>query len=352
MLQSHLDLGAKMVPYAGYEMPVQYPEGIKQEYNAIRKNVGMFDVSHMGEIEFSGGNAEKFLQKLTINDVSQLYNGRAQYSAMCNENAGIIDDLILYKLESRYFMVVNASNIDKNLQWINKNLIDGVQFNNLSDSMSLIAIQGPKSRNKLKKVLNFNDLKFYHAEEIEFDNDKIILSRTGYTGELGFEIYGSANSIKIIWDKLLADNVQPCGLGVRDLLRMEMKYCLYGSDIDETTNPLEAGLGWITDLSSDFIGIDKIKAVKKNGNKRNLIALKLTERGIPRKGYELFNGDEKIGEICSGTQSLALGCGIGLGYVKNGFHKIGTNLSVAIRNKMVSAEIIKPPFVKETSLFA
>lgn len=353
MFNSHLNLNAKMVSYAGYQMPVQYSEGIKHEYNSIREDIGMFDVSHMGEFEITGKNAEKFLQKLTINDVSQLYNGKAQYSAMCNEAGGIIDDLILYKFEHRYFMVVNASNIGKNWDWLNQNLINDVELNNLSESISLIAIQGPSSRTELNKIFSdIESIEFYHAKEVQFNNEKLILSRTGYTGELGYEIYGSSNTILLIWEKLLAEKVQPCGLGVRDLLRMEMKYCLYGNDINEATNPLEAGLGWITDLNSDFIGSEQIKLTKKNGQSKNLVAIKLTERGIPRKGYEIFKDNQMIGEVCSGTQSLALNCGIGLGYVKNGCHKIGSSISISIRNKMVSAKIIKPPFVEGTSLFA
>ena len=342
-----------MVPYAGFEMPIQYPGGIKEEYKSIRKDVGMFDVSHMGEFEFSGENAEKFLQKLTINNVSQLYSGRAQYSAMCNENGGIIDDLILYKFDNRYFMVVNASNIEKNWDWINKNLIENVEIKNSSDSFSLIAIQGPNSRNAIENIFpQVRNLKFYHACEVEFNGESLILSRTGYTGELGFEIYASENSTQKIWGNLLNEGVQPCGLGVRDILRIEMKYCLYGNDIDETINPLEAGLGWITDLKNNFIGIEKIIESKANGMKKNFVGLKLSERGIPRKEYDIYYDDEKIGEICSGTQSLALNCGIGLGYVKNGFHKIGTKVYIAIRNKKLSAEIIKPPFLGDTSLFA
>tara|TARA_S200000501_G_C20865358_1_gene761666 strand:+ start:1708 stop:2754 length:1047 start_codon:yes stop_codon:yes gene_type:complete len=348
-----LKLNAKLVPYAGFEMPVQYPEGIKKEYQSIRKDVGMFDVSHMGEFEFSGENAERFLQRLTINDVSRLYNGRAQYSVMCNQNGGIIDDLILYKFKDRYFMVINASNIDKNWSWVNRNLIENVEVKNLSDSYSLIAIQGPNSRNTLENIFQqVNDLKFYHAREIDFNGEKIILSRTGYTGELGFEIYASGNNIQKIWEVLLSKGVQPCGLGVRDLLRMEMKYCLYGNDIDESTNPLEAGLSWITDFKNQFIGIENLKRCKSNGLDRNLVALKLEERGIPRKGYLIYNEDNIIGEICSGTQSLALNCGIGLGYVKNGFHNIGTKISVSIRDKKLNAVIIKPPFIGLTSLFA
>ncbi len=340
-----------MVPFADYEMPVQYPCGIKSEYQAVRNNVGMFDVSHMGEFEISGENAELFLQKLTINDVTQLKNGKAQYSAMCNENGGIIDDLIVYKFVNKYVMVVNASNVEKNWKWLNRNLITGVKLKNISDSISLIAIQGPKCRNILSELFSeVNNLKFYHAIELKYNHENLIISRTGYTGELGFEIYGSGNSINLIWQYLLNKNVQPCGLGVRDVLRMEMKYCLYGNDIDESTHPLEAGLSWITNLNTDFIGRDNIFKFKQDGVDRNLVAIKLNERGIPRQGYKITKNGKLIGEICSGTQSLGLNCGIGSGYVENGFHKIGTEISVLIRNKEVNATIIKPPFIKKTSL--
>ena len=340
-----------MVPFAGYYMPVQYSEGIKSEYQTIRNNVGMFDVSHMGEIEISGKNAELFLQKLTINDVTQLYNGKAQYSAMCRENGGIIDDLILYKFENKYIMVVNASNLEKNWNWLNNNLISEVNLKNLSNVTSLIAIQGPKSRNILSELFpEIIDLKFYHAIEITYNNEKLMISRTGYTGELGYEIYGSGDSIKSIWKRLLEKDVKPCGLGVRDVLRMEMKCCLYGNDIDESTHPLEAGLGWITNLNADFIGRDNLLIIKQDRLNRKLVAIKLNERGIPRKGYKITKNKKLIGEICSGTQSIGLNSGIGIGYVENGFHKIGTEISVLIRDKEVNATIIKPPFIKKTSL--
>ncbi len=341
-----------MVPYAGFIMPVQYASGIKEEYSAVRKNVGVFDVSHMGEFKFTGSEAEQFLQKITINNVKKLSSGQAQYSAMCLPDGGIIDDLILYKFDDHFFMVVNASNIEKNWAWIKDHCPKNVDIQNVSNDISLIAAQGPKAREVLSSVFpEVDELAFYHASITSFNGSEIILSRTGYTGELGFEIYGGHKAILEIWKILYnSKKVIPCGLAVRDVLRMEMKYCLYGNDIDESTNPLEAGLGWITSFDKEFIGKDNILSSRKTGLGKRLSAIKLTDRGIPRNGYEVLNGDEIIGHVTSGTHSTGLNAGIGLGYLKNGFHKTGTEVKIKIRNKLVSAEVVKPPFINKTSL--
>ena len=340
-----------MVPFAGFLMPIQYPSGIRNEYKIVRNNVGMFDVSHMGQFEFSGKNAKIFLDRITTNNLSRLYNGRAQYSALCSKDGGIIDDIILYQFKKKYFMVVNASNIDKNWNWIHDNLINDVKIKNNSDYYSILAVQGPKSRNILEQIFpSVKEIKYYHAQEIEYNGKNLILSRTGYTGELGFEIYACKRNIRLLWDKFINMGVFPCGLGIRDLLRIEMKYCLYGNDIDEKNNPLEAGLDWITNLDKNFIGKEKLMELKNYGLSKLLVAIKLNQKGIPRKGYKVFHGNKNIGLITSGTQSIGLKCGIGLGYVLYGYHKIGTKIAVEIRDKKVEAEIIKPPFLKNTSL--
>ena len=353
LYDSHLSLGAKLIPFGGYYMPISYSKGITEEYLCVRNSVGLFDVSHMGEIYIHGLNAKNFLQNITINDINKIKTGQAQYSAMCYPNGGIIDDFILYRKQNGYLMVVNASNILKDYNWLSNNIQSDVKIENLSDSYSLIAIQGPKSRKVLNKLFNYDiDLPFYSFETIKFNGFSILLSRTGYTGELGFEIYGDDDSIKYIWDILIADGVPPAGLAARDILRMEMKYCLYGNDIDETTNPLEAGLSWITDLSkSDFIGKDSLLQIKNNKINRQLITFIMDGRGIPRKGYELYKDNEKIGLVTSGTQSPILKKGIGIGYIKVPFNKLDQEISVKIRDKFIEATIIKPPFIKNTSLF-
>lgn len=343
-----------MVPFAGYLMPVQYPTGIKEEYSAVREKVGIFDVSHMGEFKISGPNAESFLQNLTINNVSNLSVGQAQYSAMCFPTGGIIDDLILYRFNDHFLMVVNASNIDKNWKWLKGHCPDSVELKNISDEISLIAIQGPESRNQLKPLFpEVVDLAFYNACYSSYNGLEVMLSRTGYTGELGFEVYGDHNVILEIWNILnTSELVTHCGLAVRDILRLEMKYCLYGKDINEETNPLEAGLGWVTSLEKDFIGKDNLLKSRESGLSQRLAAIKLKDRGIPRADYEIYAKGNVVGKMTSGTHSPRLNCGIGLGYLTNGFHKTGTNIELKIRNKWVSATVVKPPFLKNTSIYS
>tara|TARA_B110000438_G_scaffold129296_1_gene125624 strand:- start:640 stop:1734 length:1095 start_codon:yes stop_codon:yes gene_type:complete len=352
LYESHIKLGAKLVPFAEYIMPVSYTEGIQSEYFSVRKDVGIFDVSHMGEFILSGSGAENFLQKMTINNVSKLNIGDAQYSAMCYPDGGIVDDLILYRTPTGYFMVVNASNIIKNFDWLNKHLDIDVNLKNVSNDYSLIAIQGPNSRATLKNFTNAKlDMPFYSYQDASIFNKKVMLSRTGYTGELGFEIYGNHESLVYIWKELINLGIKPAGLAARDVLRLEMKYCLYGNDINNKTNPLEAGLGWITDFSKkDFIGKDVLLDLKKSGIHRKLVPFILNERGIPRSGYEVFSESKQIGIVTSGTQSPTLKNGIGLAYVNKKYSTVGQKINLKIRDKFISGEVVRAPFIKNTSI--
>ena len=347
----HLALQGKMVPFAGYMMPVHYT-GIVHEHHAVRNTAGMFDVSHMGEFIIKGKNAESFLQYMTINDVAGLKPGQAQYSAMCMEDGGIIDDLLIYRCRDRFIIVVNAANIQKDFKWLEKNLMDGVVLKDVSDEINLIALQGPESRRILQKIMSsdVSMLPFYHCIEDKYEDNNILVARTGYTGELGFEIYGNLNVIPIIWDVLMEIGkeygIVPAGLGARDTLRLEMKFCLYGNDIDESTNPFEAGLGWITKPGKgDFIGRKALMRQKEQISRR-LVCFKMMERAIPRKGYPIFFGNKKIGEVTSGSQSPSLKKGIGLAFINHPYTKVGTILEVGIRGQKKSAIIVKPPFYK------
>jgi len=349
---AHRNLGAKLVPFGGYEMPVFYPDGIQSEYFAVRKEVGLFDVSHMGEFCISGNAAEAFLQCMTINNVAKLKVGEAQYSAMCYPDGGIVDDLILYRKPDGYFMVVNAANINKDFDWLSQNMMKNVNLENVSDSYSLIALQGPESRDILNQFIDVDlNMPFYSYHDGLVNGCSVMVSRTGYTGELGFEIYGDADLLVHIWDLLINAGVKPAGLAARDILRMEMKYCLYGNDINAFTNPIEAGLSWITDLSKDsFVGKEPLLDVKENGIERQLVAFTMEERGIPRQGYEVFVGSQKVGVVTSGTQSPILQKGIGLAYVEYPFHQLGQEIFISIRKQFIPARIINPPFIKDTSL--
>ncbi|NOZ74274.1 MAG: glycine cleavage system aminomethyltransferase GcvT, partial [FCB group bacterium] len=331
--------------------------GIIQEHLAVRNYGGLFDVSHMGEFYVTGEGAETFLQFLTLNDVTTLQPGDAQYSAMCNSSGGILDDLIIYRYgPDRFMVVVNAANIDKDFQWFFQHCPGDVSLENRSSDISLIAFQGPLSREILSGILNIplEDLGFYTFRETEAFGATITVARTGYTGELGFEVYGPHTTIPEIWDAILdrgaSKGIIPAGLGARDTLRLEMKYCLYGNDIDETTNPLEAGLGWITKLDKgDFIGREALLEAKANLTRR-LVCFELQERGIPRHGYRIFRDSTEVGVVTSGGQSPSLKKGIGLGYVPREFAKSGNRVSVEIRGKQVPAIIVKPPFYKGGSL--
>ncbi len=349
----HKSLGAKIVNFAGYWMPIQYA-GIMQEHKRVRSTVGLFDISHMGEFIVRGDGAFDYLQKLTINDVSNLSVNQAHYTAMCYDDGGIVDDLLLYRLENYYLMVVNAANIEKDWQWARKHLLSNVSIENKSDETSLLALQGPKSQKVLQKItsLDLNTIKYYWFTRTVVAGVEMILSRTGYTGEPGFELMFPRDDSKKVWDAVMQAgreyDIEPIGLGARDTLRLEMKMCLYGHDIDQTTNPLEAGLGWITKLDKgDFIGRDALLKVKEQGIKRKLVAFELEGKAFPRQGYDIYDGATKIGKVTSGTFSPMLNKGIGLGYVPVEKSKVGTEIAVEIRGNKKKAQIIKPPFYKK-----
>lgn len=347
----HHKLGAKMVEFAGYEMPIQY-HGIRDEHRRVRETVGVFDVSHMGEIEVWGEKAQEMVQKITINDASDLEIGQVQYSAMCYKDGGIVDDILVYRFADHYLLVVNASNKDKDYEWILKNKINDCEILDTSDEITQIAVQGKNAEETLQKITNvdLSVIKFYWFKEDKLADTPMIISRTGYTGEPGFELYFENKYANQVWDQVFEAgkefNIEPIGLAARDSLRLEKKMCLYGNDIDQTTNPIEATLGWITKLEKDdFIGKDAILKIKEEGINRKLVAFILNDSGFPRKDYEIFKNDVKIGYVTSGTVSPILEKGIGLGYVKNEHSKIETEIEIKVRNKFISATIIKPPFV-------
>jgi aminomethyltransferase len=352
LYEIHKALGAKMVPFAGYEMPVQY-EGVNAEHITVRNSVGVFDVSHMGEFLIEGPNALKLVQSVCSNDAAHLAIGQAQYSCLPNSNGGIVDDLIVYRLKDLAFLlVVNASNIEKDWNWIQSKNSENVKIKNLSDDYSLLAIQGPAAVEAMQPLSSFDlsAIKFYHFKEGDFAGiDGVIISATGYTGSGGFEIYCKNKDVKHIWNSIFeAGNsfgIKPIGLAARDTLRLEMGYCLYGNDIDDNTSPIEAGLGWITKFSKTFTNSENLQIESKEGVKQKLIGFELLERGIPRKGYEIIGTDGFIiGEVTSGTMSPSLGKGIGMGYVKTNYTAVGTTIGVKIRKNIVRAAIVKTPF--------
>ena len=347
----HKDLEAKILPYAGYLMPINYSKGIQNEYNAIRKNVGVFDVSHMGQIFIEGEKVLNFIQKITVNDPVKLNKGDAQYSAVCNGDGGILDDIIVYKLSnSRFMFVVNASNCHKIFDWLVSHNKYGCIISNRTDEFSLIAIQGPNSRKIIEKILNCSiDINFYKHKDYLFNSEKILLSRTGYTGELGFELLGSHNAINNIWDLLIENKVEPCGLAVRDVLRIEMKYCLYGNDIDETISPIEASLNWIVKNQTNFIGSNIINKQKVNGIDRKLLCVKMIDKCIPRKGYKVYADNKEVGIVTSGTFSSTLKTGIAIAFINIEFINC-KNVYIEVRGKRNRGVIIKPPFIEKTSL--
>lgn len=351
----HEKLGAKMVPFAGFNMPVQY-KGVKHEHEIVRNGVGVFDVSHMGEFFIEGTDAEQFLQSVTSNDVSKLVPGKAQYCYIPNENGGIVDDLIIYKISDTKFMtVVNASNIEKDFEWFNRLNTTSATITNASDEWSLLAIQGPNAA-KAMQVLTDIDLatmKFYTFIQGSFAGaSDVIISATGYTGSGGFEIYVKNEAIHQVWDKVMnagADfGIEPIGLGARDTLRLEMGFCLYGNDIDDTTSPFEAGLGWITKFTKTFTHSEALKTEKESGIQNKLIGFKLIDRGIPRHDYPILdkNGNT-IGRVTSGTMSPSLNIAIGMGYVPIAFANEGSEIFIGVRNKSLAAEIVKTPFYKK-----
>ncbi|QLE02587.1 glycine cleavage system aminomethyltransferase GcvT [Galbibacter sp. BG1] len=351
----HSELGAKMVPFAGYNMPVQY-EGVNIEHETVREHLGVFDVSHMGEFLVSGPKALDLIQKVSSNDASKLTIGKAQYSCLPNEDGGIVDDLIIYKIkEEQYLLVVNASNIEKDWNWISKyNEAIGAEMRDISDDYSLLAIQGPKAVEAMQSLtlIDLSAIKFYNFEVAEFAGiDNVIISATGYTGSGGFEIYCKNSEVEQVWNKVLEAGkdygIKPIGLAARDTLRLEMGYCLYGNDIDDTTSPIEAGLGWITKFTKDFVNAEALKRQKEEGATRKLVGFEMVERGIPRNGYEILNAnDQTIGHVTSGTMSPSLSKGIGLGYVTKENTAEGTTIYLQIRKKKVEAKVVKLPFYK------
>lgn len=350
--KSHLSLNAKMVPFAGYDMPVTYQK-IATEYESVRTNCGIFDVSHMGQINIKGKDSISFIQYLTVNDLNDLEDNEAQYSAMCNQDGKIIDDLIVYKLTNENFLIiVNASNTQNVLEWIDTFKANyAIDIHLLNTTHSLIAVQGPKSREILSSIFEKNiEIEFYHLMRTQLFEHDIIISRTGYTGELGFEILAEHSIINKLWNLLIKKRVVPCGLAVRDVLRMEMKYCLYGNDISIKTNPIEAGLSWIVKLKKDFIGKELLLKYKKSDNQKRLIGFKMLDKAIPRKGYNVLYDNELIGNVTSGTHSPQLNQGIGLAYINKTHNKIGNIIEIEIRGRLMNAEIVKTPFINNTSI--
>ncbi|POS01948.1 aminomethyltransferase [Flavobacterium croceum DSM 17960] len=351
----HEKLGAKMVPFAGYNMPVQY-EGVTIEHETVRNGVGVFDVSHMGEFLLTGDHALALIQKVTSNDASTLEIGKAQYSCLPNNEGGIVDDLIVYRIkENQYLLVVNASNIEKDWNWISSHNEFGVEMKNLSDDYSLLAIQGPKAIEAMQSLttVDLAGIKYYHFVVGPFAGiEHVIISATGYTGSGGFEIYCKNTEVEQLWNKVFEAGapfgIKPIGLAARDTLRLEMGFCLYGNDINDITSPIEAGLGWITKFSKDFINAENLKKQKEEGVSRKLVGFELTERGIPRHDYEIVdeNGNA-IGIVTSGTMAPSLGKGIGMGYVKTEFAAIDTPIYIKIRNNNVAAKVVKMPFYKK-----
>ena len=350
----HESLGAKLVPFAGYNMPVQY-EGVTVEHETVRNGVGVFDVSHMGEFLLTGPNALALIQKVTSNDASTLTIGRAQYSCLPNNQGGIVDDLIVYKIkEEQYLLVVNASNIEKDWNWISSHNDLGVEMKDLSEDYSLLAIQGPKAVNAMQSLtsIDLSEIKYYHFEVADFAGiENVIISATGYTGSGGFEIYCKNSEVEQIWNKVFeagaSFGIKPIGLAARDTLRLEMGFCLYGNDINDTTSPLEAGLGWITKFTKEFTNSENLKKQKEEGVTKKLVGFELLERGIPRHDYEIVDADgNNIGIVTSGTMAPTVGKGIGMGYVKTEFAGVDCEIYIQIRNNKVKAKVVKMPFYK------
>lgn len=350
----HIALGAKMAEFAGYNMPIQYT-GINDEHETVRKSVGIFDVSHMGEFILKGPLALDLIQRVTSNDAGKLTDGKAQYSCFPNETGGIVDDLIVYRLdENTYMLVVNASNIQKDWDWITKFNINGVEMHNISDKTSLLAIQGPNAIKVLQKLtdVTLSSIPYYcFTKGTVAGATNVVISNTGYTGAGGFEIYFENQHAVALWDALMDAGaefgIKPAGLAARDTLRLEMGFCLYGNDIDDTTSPLEAGLGWITKFTKPFTNSENLKQQKTDGVKRKLIGFEMIERGIPRHHYKITNNaGDQIGFVTSGTQSPSLQKAIGLGYVETAFAVEGLEINILIRDKPIKAKITKPPFYK------
>ena len=353
----HISAGAKMVPFAGYNMPVQYV-GINAEHETVRKAVGVFDVSHMGEFILKGDKALDLIQQVTSNDASKLYDGKVQYSCLPNNQGGIVDDLLVYRIDDKtYMLVVNASNIEKDWNWISQFNTYGVDMKDISDRTSLLAIQGPKATEALQSLteIDLGSMEYYTFVKGKFAGiDNVIVSATGYTGAGGFEIYFDNENAEEIWTAVFKAGepfgIKPIGLGARDTLRLEMGFCLYGNDINDTTSPLEAGLGWVTKFTKDFVNSDNLKAQKEQGVTKKLIGFELLERGIPRHDYIIVDADNnEIGIVTSGTQSPSLQKAIGLGYVNTAFSKEGSEIYIRIRDNKIKAKVPMPTTLSDKS---
>ncbi len=354
----HLALGAKMVPFAGYEMPVQYPTGITAEHNAVRNAAGLFDVSHMGEFEVRGARALEFVQHVATNDASRLEVGQAQYSTLLDDEGKLLDDLLVYRYPDHYMLVVNGANRDKDWAQVSRYVEEfGVDLVDRSDDVALLALQGPKAQSILSRLTDtdLDSIRYYRFAEGAVDGVPTTISRTGYTGEDGFELYVPAAEAAGLWRRILeagaAEGIAPAGLGCRDSLRLEMGYALYGNDLDERTTPLEAGLGWVVKLDKgDFVGRDALARQKERGVERKLVGFVLKERGFPRHGYPVSVAGETVGEVTSGVVSPTLGSGIGLAYVPVAAARPGTEIGIVIRDRAVPAEVVRPPFHKGGSV--
>lgn len=354
LTQKHIELGAKMVPFAGYNMPLQY-EGLSKEHEVVRTAVGVFDVSHMGEFIVRGEGAFELVQKVTSNDVSSLVDGKIQYSCLPNETGGIVDDLLVYRIDEKtYMLVVNASNIDKDWAHIRKYNTNDVEMINISDKTTLLAVQGPKAAEALQSLtdINLSEMTYYTFEKGVFAGvENVLISATGYTGSGGFEIYFENEHADKIWNAVFEAGaefgIRPIGLAARDTLRLEMGFCLYGNDISDTTSPIEAGLGWVTKFTNDFTNSAALLKQKEDGVERRLVGFELIDRGIPRHDYPIVDADgNEIGIVTSGTMAPSLKKAIGLGYVKTGFHRKETEIFISIRGKRIKAVVTRPPFYK------
>jgi len=354
----HVALGGKMVPFAGFEMPVQYSAGITAEHRAVREACGLFDVSHMGEFIVRGPDALELVQRISVNDAAKIEVGQAQYSAMCLDSGCVIDDLIIYRFDDRYMLVVNAANLDKDWAWVSEQAggLD-VQLENASDRIALLAFQGPAAREVLRPLasIDVDEVRYYRFREGRVAGADAVISGTGYTGEDGFELYLAAEDAPPVWDALLAAGadvgILPAGLGARDSLRLEVGYALYGNDLDEDHTTLESGLGWVTKLDKgEFVGREALSAQKEAGVARRLVGLRLTGKGFPRPGYDIVSDGGVVGRVTSGTVSPTLGYGIALGYVPTELSKPDTQLQIDVRGRLVDAVVQRPPFYTEGSI--
>ena len=357
LLDEHARLGGKLVPFAGYEMPVQYPTGITAEHRQVRDHAGLFDVSHMGEVDVRGGQALDLIQRLTVNDASTLEVGQAQYSAFCRESGVVIDDLLVYRFPDRFMLVINASNRDKDVAWIEEYAPDfDVEVTDRSDELALLAVQGPEAARAVAPLTErpLDDIGYYRFAEGTVAGVPAVISRTGYTGEDGFELYVPGEEAAELWQALLAQDqvdVRPAGLGARDSLRLEMGYALYGNDLDEDHTALESGLSWIVKLQKgEFLGREALTSQKAAGPEIRLVGFRLLERGIPRPGYEVTSGDRVVGTVTSGVMSPSLGHGVGLAYVPAALSSRETELGVRVRNKVIPAVVQRPPFYRDGSI--